>query len=276
MKGSPGTIAAFCHVPKTGGMTFNHMLRRHFGWGHLLAVNARDWYWRERDLRQVLRLNPRLRSVGGHALRPHSGFGSLESRLRWYTILRDPIERTISNYQHQVEKMGQTEELRAWLRLPHNRNWHVRMLAGEQDLEAAKQVLREKMACVGVIERYHEFLLLLRRRMDWPDFNVTYERPRNPPRANDVRAHIKRNLHEYREDLIAANELDQALYDWALIEIYPLQIQEYGEDAMQRDLATEFEEPWESTAQSLRRFQSLILEKVGYRALLAISGRGKQ
>jgi hypothetical protein len=256
-------------------MTFNHMLRRYFGWGHLLAVSARRWYWRERDLRGVLRLSPRLRSVGGHALRPFADFGTLGVRLRWYTVLRDPCERTISNYQHQVEKMGQTESFQKWLELPHNRNWHVRMLAGEQDLEAARQIVREKMVCIGAIERYHEFLLLLRHRMGWAGFNVTYERPRNPPRSNTVRAHIRENLAVYRDDLHAANELDQALYDWVMAEVYPEQIAQYGEERLRSDLATAFADPAQTRRESIRRLQSMVLEKVGYRALSALERSGR-
>lgn len=262
-----GTISVFCHIPKTGGMTFHDMLRRYFGHGHLIGVPARGWHYGPRDLARDLRLNPGLTSLGGHAMRPFVDFGEPGDRLRWYTILRDPFERSISNYQHQHEKRGRDIGFDTWLQRDCNQNWHVAMLAGEQDLEAAKQILAERIACLGFIEKYDEFLLLLRQRMGWDGFNVTYRRKRNPPRADDVRREIKADLDRYRDLLFAANELDLALYDYAQKKLYPRQVAEYGEERLARDLEEKFAEPYETAAEVWRRRRALLFEKGFYRPL---------
>jgi hypothetical protein len=252
-------------------MTFHDLLRRYFGWNHIITVPAVGWHYTPQDLRRDLRLRKYVRSLGGHAMRPFVDFGELDERLVWYTILRDPIERSISNYQHQFEKLGSTMDFHSWLARDCNQNWHVRMLAGEQDLSAAKQILATKMHCIGNIERYNEFLLLLRHRLNWPGFNITYRRPRNPPLTNDVRQRIKADIEVYIESLQAANELDLALYEYAMTELYPKQIEEYGSEKMARDLETEFRTPVETVTEKFRRWQGVLFEKGVYPPLVKLA-----
>jgi hypothetical protein len=268
-------IAAFCHIPKTGGMTFHDMLRRFLGANHLITLPANGWVYQGQDLRRDLKLNPNLRSIGGHAVRPFVDFGDLDPRIVWYTILREPIERTISNYQHQYEKQGSRFDFHTWLQRKCNQNWHVAMLAGEQDLEAAKQILSERVWCFGSIERYHEFLLLFRRRMGWRGFNVTYRKRRNPPRTDSIRRRVKANMSEYIDDLLRANELDIKLYEYAMTELYSKEVQQYGEDQLRRDLKREFSETFESKREKIRRWRALLFEKGLYVPLMSLLRKAK-
>ncbi len=267
-------IAAFCHIPKTGGMTFHDLLRRYFGWNHLITKPARGWFYTPDDLRRDLKWNHNIRSIGGHSVRPFVDFKEFQSRLRWYTILRDPIERTISNYQHQVEKRSSRFDFNTWLQRDCNQNWQVAMLSGGQDLARAKAILRDQFTCFGTIERYHEFLLLLRHRMGWQNFNVSYKKSKNPPRTNDVRKHIKANLDQYMDNLLKANELDIALFEYAMAELYPLQVEEYGKERLESDLKTEFFPGAEAPAAKVRRWQALLFEKGIYNPLVSLLQKG--
>lgn len=265
-----GDIFVFCHIPKTGGMTFHDMLRRFFGWKHLIVEPAQEWSYQPSDLERDLKMNPGLASLGGHAMGPFVTFGKHDARMKWYTILRDPIERSISHFQHQREKMDKQDDFHTWIKLEWHQNWHVKMLAGEQDLEAAKQILANKIACFGFIEKYHEFLLLLRSRLNWQSFNVTYKRRRNPPRTDVIRREIQANFDEYREPLLAANELDLALYEYALKELYPLQVQAYGEARLEWDLQEQFATVYETPLEVFQRWQGLAFEKGIYRPVVSL------
>ena len=121
-------IIAFSHIPKTAGMTVQLLLRRHFGLRHLDL--PKGFIYTEALLSRDLRLNPLIRSLAGHSLRPFVDFGALEDRLVWYTFLCDPVKRFVSHYQHAVEKGGVQTPFDEWLREPENANWQVRMLAG--------------------------------------------------------------------------------------------------------------------------------------------------
>jgi hypothetical protein len=266
-------IAVFSHVPKTGGMTLVHLLRRNLGLKHLEVLPVGDWVYRRTDLVRDLRLAPWIVSVAGHGLRPHVDFGDLAPRLRWYTILRDPVERCISNYQHHVEKKASEFDFIGWMRHAPNRNWQVRMFAGEQDLAAAKENLA-RMACVGLLERYNEFLLLLRRALEWKDFDVAYIKRRNPAKSGDVRRRIKEEMHRYEDEIRETNELDLQLYAYARDELYPQQVAAYGRDRLEADLQTEFSRPREGFVDHLRHTGSTAVCKVIYpRLSRLVAGR---
>lgn len=53
------------------------------------------------DLKKDARLFRRLKCITGHGLKPFVDFREYESRLRWFTFLRDPKKRFISHYIHQ-------------------------------------------------------------------------------------------------------------------------------------------------------------------------------
>lgn len=270
-RGRP-TLDVFCHIPKTGGMTFHHMLRRYFGGSHLEGLPRSGRVYDALDLKRDLAFMPGLRSLGGHGMRPFVDFGDFSDRLRWYTILRDPVPRTVSNYQHQVEKMGLREDLLTWLAHPHNRNWSVRMLAGGQDLEAAKRAL-DAFACVGFMDRYNEFLLLLRERLEWRGFNVTYRRIRNPARAGSVRDRIMGDPETYGDALAEANALDLQLYAYAREVVYPRQVAEYGERRLAGDLEREYVEPRERTGEKARVWTFRFVNRIVYPALVKLDRR---
>jgi hypothetical protein len=265
-----GSIAVFCHIPKTGGMTFVHLLRQYFGLCHLEVEPVRGWAYQAADLQRDLRWQPWLRSLGGHSCRPYVDFGPQADRLRWYTILRDPIARSISNYQHQVEKMGIAWSFTEWMKRPENHNWHVRMLAGEQDLTAAKQILTDKIECFGFIERYNEFLLLLRETLGWGGFRVAYAKARNPAKKGQVRHRIQQEFENFREDLHATNELDLALYDYAAEHLYPKLVERYGVERLQQDLTTEFLDPRPTAAERWRRYQNTAYRRLLYLSVLKV------
>lgn len=263
------TLIVFAHIPKTAGMTLQLLLRRHFGVRHVDLPKG-DSYSPE-HLRRELRLNPFARSLASHALRPYVDFGELEGRLAWYTFLRDPVKRFISHYQHEVEKGGLTWSFEEWMERPQERhwrvrprNWHVRMLAGEEDLEKAKQTLATKIRCVGLTERFDESLLLIRDRLQLRNLRVAYAKPRNPARTGAVRQKILDEYERYEERIIEHNKLDIALYEYAVNELYPRQVEEYGRERLQTDLEREFAQKGTRLPESLRYWGNTAYRRLWY------------
>lgn len=255
-------IITFCHIPKTAGTTLQMLLRRHFGRLHLDVAGGT--VYSHVLLARDLRLNPKVRSLAGHPLRPFADYGDYADRLLWYTFLREPVARCISHYQHAVEKHQAKRSFRDWMRDTENWNWHVRFLSGGQDLSAARQILEERMRFVGLTERFDESLLLLRERLELRDFAVAYGRPRNTARTGEVRRRVQASFDEYRDEVTEHNLLDLELYDHVTKELYPRQVKAYGQQRLEADLETKFSPRRSTLSERFRYYESAVFRKLYY------------
>ncbi|MGE9985934.1 sulfotransferase family 2 domain-containing protein [Desulfovibrio sp. SGI.169] len=176
-------ILFFLHLPRTAGTTLNAILRENFPPEAVLSVYAREDYQRCRMLdADVLE---RIRLIEGHlnpeSFEPPRLYGR---PLRMFTLLRDPLERLVSEYVFQ--KTWPSNHLYAYLNengisfqeylasdAPllkfRGKNFVSHCLAGvfaqdrdmDEVLTLAKKHLRESFCLVGIQERFDESLLLL-------------------------------------------------------------------------------------------------------------------
>lgn len=169
----------------------------------------------------------------------HVGFGlhrELAQSTAYITLLRDPVERLISNfywassYPHSPfldDIRSGRMDLRGYadhFAIFDSDNLQMRMLAGNwfkrgfgpataEMAAEARANLRAHFLVVGVTPRFDEFLLLLRRRLGWgwpwgwPLYvrsNVSKAGPRQVPLAADLRAHLDEITRFDRELYLAA------------------------------------------------------------------------
>ena len=198
-------ILAFSHIPKTAGTTLNYILKRHFAHRHLLVEYRKPPpVYTSKDLDFDLKINPAIRSIAGHTLKPYVDFGR---DLTWFTFLRNPVDRFLSHYQHQYRSVEKFRiPLRDWMRTYERQNWMTRMIAGTEDVEAAKQILAN-FAFVGLMERFDESLLLL-KHLAIPDLDIAYK-PKN------VSARMATSFDDHLSEVIEQNSLDIELYEYA-------------------------------------------------------------
>jgi hypothetical protein len=202
------------HIPKCGGISFQHILRSIYG-------NRRVWLnygtiFDQADARARCQLMPPgLRCVHGHFL--SDAFDQLVPDGERVTWLRRPVERVISNYYHFLrhpdpanpccrELWARGLSLQKFAELPMMANEMTRYLAG-------KPVRSFKF--VGIMERYTDSL-----RVFGSAFGVPV--PGSPPREN-VNPHWKGEsypvpdwLHAHIE---AINGADLVAYDAAVAEL---------------------------------------------------------
>jgi hypothetical protein len=269
-------IISFTHVEKTGGITLETLLRRHFGLRHLDVMTRHGWRYTAQDLAADLRLHPGLKSISGHWLRPFIDYAPFNDRLVWYTMLREPVSRYISQYQHVVEKRGYNKGFDAYLGDKSQSNWQVNKLAGEWDAEAARQIVNERFCCVGLLEEYNTSLLLFREALRIPGFRVAYGKPRNPARSGAVRREIMNRMDEYKERVHENNALDIELYNHVREHIFPKQVARYGAERMQRDLATEFQTPKSTAREYLNEKANDLVRRTVYRMIVRARARRAQ
>lgn len=208
----------FLHVPRTGGSTFWRLLEKHYP-----DVYSVDPFNLEESLREASKFD---------VVRGHIGYGVLEGQ--HLTMLRDPVERVLSEYRyasqrhghhlHAVAKRMPLEQFVTEGVSPSTDNQQVRLLCGNTDLstspyqfpcapfggvtesmlERAKDNLRK--CIVGVTERHGAFVDKCRARFGWPE--VRYERLNRTRNKLDVPSRI-------RELIAEQNRFDMELYELA-------------------------------------------------------------
>ncbi len=219
------------HVPKTGGLTFRDVLEA-LTEGHL----QRDYGDRPLappTLRQRVRLatarphlQPDTRAVHGHFIATKYWRRYPEARyMAWF---REPVERLASHYHY-------------WKRRPDRKNPTCRKLIEEdlsigafaalpemRDVQARflGEVPPERLAFVGITERYDESMDLFRRAF-YPDLPARSERVNVNPEREGERYELDAATRTEIEQLNAA---DMALYEAALRRFEAL-VAEYAEPA---------------------------------------------
>ena len=95
------TILAHVHIPKSGGTTFNWILRKNYGKGYQryrLYRRGQHVLVTPEFLSRELHRRPELRAIAGHLLRPASFAGLDEYCFHYVFFTRDPLETFISYY----------------------------------------------------------------------------------------------------------------------------------------------------------------------------------
>lgn len=239
----------FLHIPKTGGSTLRKIIDRQYS-----ANNTLRCYYQKQgiSLRQALEeMNhlPKEQTAGVKIILGHIGYG-IHRYLQWpcdyFTILREPIERFLSGYDHihrdsshkfqtQVQKMTlkefiSSEELKAEaVRINAVNaldNLQTRLLSGSMVntelesessnfgpctsamLENAKENL-DNCVAVGISERFDDSLMLFKKRLGWS--NVFY-RKSNVGWNRTPREKLSRDTIKTLEDY---NHMDLELYSYA-------------------------------------------------------------
>ncbi len=221
-------MLAFVHIEKCGGTTLLHQLRRGFGIDHfdVIPKDKEAVLFGADDMRALLKLRPSVKSIAGHSVRIHSGLESVVERVSYYTILRDPVARYISDYQHFVDLLDFPDDFERWLDFEARHNFQTRAIAGSDDLEAAKTILRSRFDLVGLVEEYGEFLEQL--SLLSPSCGLSLEcEVRNS--AEQRKSHRKPlPLDQFREQIIENNRMDLALYEDARDVLLPEQRERFS------------------------------------------------
>jgi Sulfotransferase family len=220
-------LLVFVHLRKTAGTTAASVMRRQFGKGEVMNLNAptieaANRIWLSIPSQQ----RARVRCIRGHLPCAANLFPPRSTR--FFTILRDPVERVISEYYFNLRNAGErfhrilTRErmtLGQFVKSSLSAEVHnaqTRLLSGagpgpcaKEQLVLAVRSLRDQMAVVGITNRLDETLLLCRVVFGWRypiyrEVNVNRRRP-------SIDAIAPSTLAEIEE----ANSLDRRLYQFA-------------------------------------------------------------
>jgi Galactose-3-O-sulfotransferase len=223
-------VVLFNHIHKTAGSTMKHVLWRNFGSARVAFLMS-DHGAGLPELRR--RLGDPARTPG--AVVAHTGYGlherlPIEHDYRQFTMLRDPVDRTVSAFFFVRDELGAEIDLDEFLtEMPlESLNSQTAALAGlhadhqidgralaradfdAELLERAKHNLASHEV-VGLTQRFDESLVLLREAYGWPLHRTLYVR------ANVGVGRQRGRLSPAELGRVAANnELDLELYAYAV------------------------------------------------------------
>jgi len=222
-------VLIFLHIPKTAGTTLNRIIDWEYNPLRIFSINGRYF----RTSYQKLTNCPARRLARMQVFRGHMPFGLhklLTQPATYITVLRDPVERTISEYffavnrkihrqHHQISQLSLEEYVST---SPYN-NAQTKLIAGQisgydflagdcsaEMLAVAKQNLVRHFSFVGVTEQFEESLALAKALFGWKvrryaSFRITPRRPK----CEAIPAHTRELIAEY-------NRFDLALYEYGV------------------------------------------------------------
>jgi len=223
----------FCHFPRTGGSSLTVSLLRQFGQDAIYPrpadIDGLDVAMAGTDIDHLASVfdqnRDTIRVIGGHF--PLCAADRLGVPFRTFTILRDPIERSLSHlrYLRRVDPRYRDLSLHEIYAIPqvlfsylHNHMVKTLAMTGdeavhgilgmvgttEDHLQRAKDAL-DAMDVVGIQDRFHDFHDDLERAFGWDLGPVEHVNATDDEEATpQLRTHLE-----------MANLLDVELYEYA-------------------------------------------------------------
>ena len=212
-------MIAFVHIEKCGGTTLVHLLRQAFAYDHcdVIPSDTNSMSFSKSDMSRLLKLRPSTLSISGHSLHYQELLHS-ECDIDYYTILRDPIKRYVSDYRHLGKNFllkGDTS-FEKWLDLESRHNFQTRRIAGSDNPALAKHLLTNNFSVVGILEEYKLFLAQLRSLvLNKLGISLPQVVKAKNVRSNDQQAKEEECLllDKYEQEIKEVNKSDIQLYE---------------------------------------------------------------
>jgi Sulfotransferase family len=230
-------VLIFLHLPKTAGSTVVRILEREYGNDAVLPL------YDSKFGDEVAELAPdqaaRTRAIAGHFY-----FGvhdDVPARCRYFTFLREPVERIVSHYHfvrhqptHYLHEAATSMSIGSYVEFcgtAEPNNDQTRLLAGRgmashdgrctpEMLPVAKRNL-DRHDVVGLTDEFDRSLLLLAHAFGWRRPYYVKENVARRRRGNELD-------DETRAAIVAGNALDVELYRYGR-ELFERQLAEHRE-----------------------------------------------
>lgn len=240
--------AVFIHVPKTGGSTINGIINRQYPRNRIMGVGFNHLPSQER----FLAMSPQ-EKAGVQCLRGHVAYGIQDALPGPYclvTLLRDPVARFLSEYKHLAgrgsrvvsyppEALASMEAHLEYRVASNSLNLQTAQISGylsaniiegkrldplPDDALARALGNLETFAIPGVLDRFDECLLLMKRRLGWRKPIVSIRKNMAVKGARKFTP-----SPQLREEIARRAAMDMALYRRAL-ELTDQRIAAEGDD----------------------------------------------
>lgn len=264
-------ILAFVHINKAAGTTLTHVLRLNFFMTHVdvkAISKSSHGVFQSADMKKIMIINPFVRSIGGHAIKPFDDLSDKFPGIRYITLFRDPIRRTISHYQYSVEKHNSNFSFDEYLKLPASLNRQTRAIAGSEDIALAKEIISKRFLLVGIVEEFDEFLILLKKKLEPFKFRPSYKMQNVARKDSPIRDHIYMHIDRYQQKITERNFVDLELYDYIKNKVMPKEKEIYG-SSFEHDVAR-FQNFKKCYSRNILRYLDYVCRNCYYKPIFAI------
>jgi len=240
---SESKIITYCHIGKVGGKRLQFYLRSHFGISYRCVARAKGLVYSRQELENDLKWNPLIKYLGGHSVRPHVDYGPIGERMHWFSFFRDPTARLLSHYYQQaISKKYEQESLMEWLLKNPNRGyWQIYMIAGENNLEKAKDIIQKQYSFIGLNEHYEKSLLLFADCFGLEDFQFVDGRSLPKPEKSDRFKTVLEEFEIHQDDIREIMQQEIQFYEF-LSSRFQEQCENYGDEKLSQGLNSHFEQ----------------------------------
>lgn len=262
-------LLAFTHIKKAGGTTLSHILRTNFLFRHCdvrVLKKESGKVFQTADMLTLLKINPFVRSIGGHCLMPFGNLDKTFIKAKFITLLRNPIKRYMSQYQYNVERLGYRETFETFLSIKDIWNRQVKTIAGSESLDNAIEILEGKFFLVGVVEEFDEFLILLKNKLRPLKFDPRYNIQNVGRKDSPIKKELEQNQDKYYKHIEACNSLDIELYNFVRNKLLAKEKQNYGSQ-LTSDVKA-FQRSNERSRKIISLYIDYIIRKLYYRPRL--------
>lgn len=242
-------LAAFIHVPKSGGLTVVDALLKSFGL-NAMNISPHDPPWAPGEvggIHALLASWPDLQALSSHLLQNSYPPVIGDRAMLYFTVLRDPLAQILScvrylkyNYIQYENEVGRTfrPPIRPEMRLTEVADacmnygpfWGIlpsRFITRAADAGQVIRILR-RFLVVGILERFDDSMWLLEKKLGAHGLNFRYERGSRLNRSEGVsfrgqsvpidhkeQEEELRNYKPFIEFVYQKAALDFQIYDWA-------------------------------------------------------------
>ena len=218
------------HIPKTGGTTFRHILINNYSWRHYdfpeskkKIVELGDYPFNSNIIRHI-------KSMSGHWLRYSDNTKLLVPDVKFIVFLRDPIMRIISLFYHIQRYENSRINFKKWVDDDYKgqilSNFQTKYIAGYNNLEIAKSILKNGYFFVGITEQFDKSLLILKKKLgDYFDARYVIKRY-SKSKSEEILNNS--NYKNTIEILYEQNELDLKLYKYVKNNMFSVYQRERG------------------------------------------------
>ncbi len=220
-------MLAYTHIPKTAGSTLTDILIRQYGAKLISIIPRNGQLYTYLNLKEDLQIYKNPFCIAGHNLKPFVDFKEFNDKMEWFTFLRDPVKTFISLYVHQFTGRDAKYkiEFSDWMTKFNRKNRIVNWIAGENNLEKAKELIEKKFKLIGITEKFDESLIILKEKFKLKSISyVSRMKTRDPL----LKSQIINNFTGYEDQIMLNNSLDFELYNYVLNKIFPAQIENIG------------------------------------------------
>lgn len=211
----------FLHIEKAAGTTLNEIMRNNFYFYYAVSpylfnknIDNQDFFLKKEELNVIRKLIPNFVAYGGHSVRLYEDYG--EDMIK-FTFVRNPVDRYLSHYFYQKQVMKVDWSIEEYLRHENFNNFMCKKICGFDSFEKAKKIIDGDDVFVGVLEKFDESLILLKKFVDESqsadDFVINYE-VRNA-NTNKQGRELQLLMNDYIDRINDNNKEDIKLYKYA-------------------------------------------------------------